>query len=420
MRFLYSLLQSVFNSVLPIIGLLSPKLSLFVNGRKRVYHTLDLHFPSDKQTIWVHCASLGEYEQGVPVMEALKKEYPAYRILVTFFSPSGYEVKKDHGLPDIVTYIPIDTVQNVRRFLDLTQPEIAIFIKYEFWPNYIFELEKRNIPLLMVSASFRESQVFFKWYGGFMRMALRTVNHFFVQDKASVALLQNISLLNATHSGDTRFDRVSHQIEMNNQIDFIEEFIANRTCVVLGSTWQEDEAVFIPYINTTKSDVCFIIAPHEIKEHKISALQQRLQCDTVTFSDRSEKKLSDYKVFVLDTVGYLSRAYSYADIAYVGGAMGTSGLHNILEPATFGVPIVIGHNFEKFREAIQLQKLAGLFSISTAEEFTSIIDKLVTNVKFREKTGMITGHFINSNTGATSLVMDYVGKVLLEVAKNKD
>ncbi|WP_298541563.1 glycosyltransferase N-terminal domain-containing protein [uncultured Aquimarina sp.] len=408
MNFLYNLLISAFNVLLPVIGLLSPKLSLFVKGRKTVFEILSKSIKKEDHVIWFHCASLGEYEQGVPIMEEVKKKYPNYTLLVTFFSPSGYEVKKNSTLVDVIVYLPIDTKANVQRFIKLVNPQLVIFVKYEFWPNYLKELKSHNIPIAIVSATFREDQAFFKWYGGFMRKALQTVDHFFVQDTISQRLLNQVGFNNVTISGDTRFDRVSHQIEMDNQVDFISEFIEDRLCVVIGSSWSEDEEVFVDFVNQASDDLCFIIAPHEIKDNGVQALKQKLIGKTVLFSEKEEKNMIEYQVFIMNTIGYLSRVYSYGNIAYVGGAMGTSGLHNILEPATFGIPIIIGKNFEKFREAKQLQKLAGLFSVSNATEFSSIMKKLIDNKKFRQQTGMIAGHFINSNTGATDMIIEYL------------
>ncbi|AXT57992.1 3-deoxy-D-manno-octulosonic acid transferase [Aquimarina sp. AD1] len=394
--------------MLPIIGLLSPKLTLFVKGRKTVFEILKEQLKKEDQIVWFHCASLGEYEQGVPVMEMIKKKYPSYMLLVTFFSPSGYEIKKNSTLADSIVYLPIDTKKNAKRFVELVNPKLAIFVKYEFWPNYLRELKKNNTPITIISAAFRQDQAFFKWYGGFMRNALKTVDHFFVQDTISKQLLSQVDFNNVTVSGDTRFDRVSHQIEMDNQVDFISEFIGDRLCIVIGSSWSEDEEVFIDFVNQASENLCFIIAPHEIKNSGVQSLQKKIIKKTIVFSEKEGKSLQNHQVFIMNTIGYLSRVYSYGDIAYVGGAMGTSGLHNILEPATFGIPIIIGQHFEKFREAKQLQKLAGLYSISTSEEFSAIMNKLVDDRKFREKTGMIAGHFINSNTGATDMIVAYL------------
>ncbi len=408
MSILYNIFIAIFNSILPVLGLLSSKLKLFVNGRKDTFKILEEHSLTQKQVLWFHCASLGEYEQGVPVMEALKKKYPEHTLLVTFFSPSGYEAKKNSTLADVIVYLPIDTKANAKRFVKLVSPEIAVFVKYEFWPNYLKALKENKVSTVYISTTFRSDQVFFKWYGGFMRKALRTIDHFFVQDSISKTLIEDIGFSNVTLSGDTRFDRVSHQIEMDNHVDFISEFVDERLCVVMGSSWPEDEAIFIDFVNRTADDVCYIIAPHEFKASSMSALQQKIKKKTVLYSEKEGRNLKECQVFVMNTIGYLSRVYSYADIAYVGGAMGSSGLHNILEPATFGIPIIIGKNFEKFREAKQLQKLAGLFSVSNAQEFSGIMQKLIDDKKFREKTGMISGHFINSNTGATQMIAEYL------------
>lgn len=410
MSLLYSVCITLFDWLLPVIGLLSPKLKLFVTGRKHVFKILEKKSLKGNRTLWFHCASLGEYEQGVPVMEALKKKYPEYALIVTFFSPSGYEVKKNSTLADMIIYLPMDTKAKAKKFVELINPTIAIFVKYEFWPNYLKELKKNAIPVIMISAAFRENQSFFKWYGGFMRNALQTIHHFFVQDTSSQQLLNQIGFNNVTISGDTRFDRVSHQIEMDNQVGFISEFVGDRLCVVIGSSWVADEHVFIDFVNQSSDDICFIIAPHEIKEENVNSLQNKLTTTAVLFSEKEDKNLKAYQVFILNTIGYLSKVYSYADIAYVGGAMGKTGLHNILEPATFGIPIVIGKNFENFREAKQLQKLAGLFSVTSAIEFSDVLHKLIGHKKFRQQTGMITGHFINSNTGATAKIMEYLEK----------
>ncbi len=410
MSILYNIFIAIFDGILPVIGMLSPKLKLFVEGRRNVFQILESKMSSSDQIVWFHCASLGEYEQGVPVMEELKKEYPDHKLLVTFFSPSGYEAKKNSKLADIIVYLPIDTNSNAQKFIEQVQPELAVFVKYEFWPNYLKILQKRNIPAVFISTTFREDQSFFKWYGGFMRKTLLMVDHFFVQDTESKSLVEGIGFNNVTLSGDTRFDRVSHQIEMDNHVDFISEFINDRLCIVMGSSWPQDEEVFMDFVNEASNKICFIIAPHEIKDSSVNGLRRKIKQKTVLYSEKEGVDLKKQQVFIIDTIGYLSRVYSYGDIAYVGGGMGTGGLHNILEPATFGMPIVIGKNFEKFREAKQLQKLAGLFSISNAVEFTNVIKKLVEDKKFREKTGMISRHFINSNTGATNIIVEYLSK----------
>lgn len=383
-------------------------MSLFVYGRKTVFNTLKETIRPDDKTIWFHCASLGEYEQGVPIMEKIKELFPNYKIIVTFFSPSGFEVKKNSTLANTIIYLPIDTISNAKIFIELAHPSLAIFIKYEFWPNYLFQLKEKNIPTLLVSGLFRKDQLFFKPYGGFMRKVLNSFDHFFVQDETSKVLLNNINIKETTVSGDTRFDRVSNQLLQDNNIAFISEFKQNNLCIVCGSTWPEDEAVLIDYINKAPDDVKFIIAPHEINASKIESFRKNIQKQSSLFSKNKETNIADYKVLIIDTVGLLTKIYSLADIAYIGGGMGDTGLHNILEPATFGVPIVIGNHFVKFPEAKELKELKGLFSISNATECSKILEKLVTDKKARIESGKIAKKFIENNKGATNTTMNYI------------
>ena len=383
-------------------------MSLFVDGRKKVFNTLkETIHPNDK-TIWFHCASLGEYEQGVPIMEKTKELFPDHKLIVTFFSPSGFEVKKNTTLANIVLYLPIDTVSNAKKFIELAHPSLAIFIKYEFWPNYLIQLKEKNIHTFLVSGLFRKEQIFFKPHGVFMRKVLNSFDHFFVQDETSKELLNNINIKEATVSGDTRFDRVSNQLLQDNTLAFISEFKQNNLCIVCGSTWPEDEAVLIDYINKAPDHVKFIIAPHEINTSKIESFRKNIQQKSSLFSTKKSTNISQYNVLIIDTVGLLTKIYSHADIAYIGGGMGDTGLHNILEPATFGVPIVIGNRFEKFPEAKELRELKGLFSISNATECSKTLEKLVTDKNTRIESGKIAKKFIENNKGATKIIMNYI------------
>ncbi|MEM0518062.1 3-deoxy-D-manno-octulosonic acid transferase [Aequorivita flava] len=412
MRTFYNVIIYLVSFGLHIAALFSKKLALFISGRKDVFKILEKKISAADKTIWFHCASLGEFEQGVPIMEAVKKIKPNHKIIVSFFSPSGFENKKNTPLADAVVYLPIDTAINARKFISAITPTLAIFVKYEFWPNYLFELQKKNIPTLLVSGVFRKNQIFFKSYGGFMRRALGTFNHFFLQDKDSETLLKGIGIKQTTVSGDTRFDRVSHQIEIDNTLKFAAEFKQNSVCIVCGSTWQEDENVLIDYINSAPDTVKFIIAPHKIESDKIAAFTTKIVKKTVLHSAIDEVNISEYNVLIIDCIGLLTKLYNYADIAYVGGAMGKTGLHNILEPATFGVPIVIGKNFDAFPEAIRLRDLAGLFAVKNAAEANEILSKLVNDEHFRNKTGMIAGHFVNNNTGATKTIVNWISHKL--------
>lgn len=388
-------------------------MKLFVNGRKTVFDELRGKISSEDRIIWLHAASLGEYEQGVPVLERIKTGFPKHKILVTFFSPSGYEVKKNNNLAFLTTYLPLDTTSNAKKFMELVSPELALFVKYEIWPNYLQQLKHRKTTTLLISGNFRQEQPYFQWYGSFMKEALLSFEHIFVQNETSAKLLKENDFENVTVSGDTRFDRVAKQLKMNNQLDFMEEFKAGKLCVVCGSTWPEDEILLIDYINASHENVKFILTPHQIKPQQIEAFRQKLNKSNVLYSDKSGKNLSDFAVLILDTVGLLTKIYSYADIAYVGGAAGKTGLHNILEPAAFGVPIVIGQNHEKFPEAKALQTQKGLFSVKTQDDCFQVLQKLVSNENFRKETGKNSKGFILENKGATEIIMAYI------TAKNK-
>ena len=395
-------MKSIYSAFIPLTKWINPKQKKFVEGRKGIFEQLT-SIKAD-QLIWIHTASLGEYEQAVPIMKRLKTEYPSYQLLVTFFSPSGYEIKKNDSLPDFVFYLPLDTKSNANQFIKMLPIKLAIFIKYEVWPNYLKALTKAEIPTFLVSALFRKEQIYFKKHGLFMRKALQQFDHIFVQNEASLVLLKKFHFEEVSISGDTRYDRVNQQLSMNNQLDFMDEFKQNQTCFVFGSSWPEDEAVFVDFINTT-TNVKFVIAPHEIKTQKIDSLVEKLKKKVVLYTKIKEANLAEAEVLIINHIGLLSKIYAYADIAYVGGGMGNSGLHNILEPATFGVSIIIGKNFSTFPEAVELRKYAGLFSVENATEFNRIASKLVSDHQFRKQTGMIAGHFVEARAGATDVIL---------------
>lgn len=394
--------------LLPLSKVFSYKMKLFIAGRKDTFPTLKAAIKENDRVIWFHTASLGEYEQGVPVMEKVKQLFPIHKIVVSFYSPSGYEVKKNSALADAVVYLPLDTIENSKTFLDLVHPELAIFVKYEFWPNILNELKRREIHTLLISGGFREDQVFFRSKNNWFRKPLAAFNYFFVQNENSKFLLNSIGFNNVSISGDTRFDRVNNQLRHNNQLEFIEEFIDNKLCIVAGSTWPEDEALLKEFIDQNELDIKIIIAPHAIDHVRIKSFQKSLSSPSVLFTEKEGKQLAEYKVMFIDTIGLLTKIYSYADIAYVGGAVGTTGLHNILEPATFGIPIITGSNFEKFPEALELQNLNGLFAVQSGAELCRILDKLVHNPEYRLKTGQIAEKYTQDNVGATEMVIAYI------------
>ena len=409
MHSLYSILIWVFGKIVPFLAVFSPKLKVFYEGRRSVFRKLESEISSEDRIIWVHAASLGEYEQGVPVMEALKKQFPEHKLLLTFFSPSGYDQKKNNTLSEFTTYLPLDTSENAKQFINTVKPEMAFFIKYEFWPNYLRELHQKSVKTYLISGVFRQKQPFFQWYGRWMIESLKTFDHFFIQDQRSEELIKSLRFDNVSLSGDTRFDRVSKQLEMDNSLEVVAQFKNGKPLLVCGSTWPEDEARLLDFINSyAQGKVKVLIAPHQINAQKIDQLMAKIGSKTAKFSQKQAINLAEIDVFILDTIGLLGRAYSYADVAYVGGAAGSTGMHNILEPATFGLPIITGPNINKFPEAQQLRRLAGLFTVETAEETTQTVKKLFNNADFRKKTGMISGHFVQQQTGATAVIMNYL------------
>jgi 3-deoxy-D-manno-octulosonic-acid transferase len=408
MLFLYNLVISIAGFFLKIVALFSPKIKLFIDGRKNVFSILEERIKATDKTIWFHSASLGEYEQGLPVIEKIKEKYPSHKIVVTFFSPSGYEVRKNNTVADVTIYLPLDTRKNAKRFLKLVHPEKAFFIKYEFWLNYLKELETSKTPTYLISGIFRDSQMFFKWYGGFYRKALKAFTYFFVQNESSKQKIEAIGFNNVIVSGDTRFDRVNAILERDNSLDYIEKFKNNQTTIVIGSSWPKDEVLLAEYINQAPDNVKFIIAPHNIKTEQISNLKSQITKSSVLFSEKNNLDLSNYSVFIIDTIGLLTKIYSYGTIAYVGGGFGNPGIHNILEPATFGIPIIIGPNFSNFAEAVELVKLKGCTVISNSNELKNSFDQLINDENFLKEKGQICKSYIQDNTGATNSIMKIV------------
>lgn len=408
MNQIYNLIVIIAAQLLKIIALFSPKIKLFVDGRKSVFQTLANKIQSSDKTIWFHAASLGEYEQGLPVIEVIKQQFPNHKIVVTFFSPSGYEVRKNNTVADVTVYLPLDTISNAKQFIELVHPEMVFFIKYEYWPNYLNELKKQQIKTYLISGILRENQAFFKWYGGFYRNALKTFEFFFVQNESSKKLLQSIGFNNVKVSGDTRFDRVVSILERDNSLDFIEQFKNNKTTIVIGSSWPKDESLLVNYINESSDDVKFIIAPHNIKSEQIQELKNSISQKTLLFSEKDNVDLSNSNVFIIDTIGILTKIYSYADIAYVGGGFGNPGVHNILEPATFGVPVVIGPNYSHFTEATALVNMEGCISIQNQIQLNEAFDLLLHNEDERLEKGHICSTFVQMNKGATQTIMNHI------------
>ncbi len=410
-RVIYSFLVQFGWYCLRLVAKFNQKIRLFVDGRKKTFALLDNAFKTSDKVLWMHVASLGEYEQGLPLLRQLKSEYPEHKILLTFFSPSGYEVKKDKTPADLVAYLPMDTRKNARKFLEMVNPTIAIFIKYEIWPNYLLELKNRNIATLLVSGIFSKRQAFFKWYGGFMRKSLRAFTQFFVQEQNSKELLNSIGFQNVAISGDTRFDRVAEILNQDNSLDFMEEFKGNKKCFVAGSSWPDDENIFIDFINQSDEKIKFVIAPHNIKSVHVQALKSSIAKKTSLYSEINPDTIMESEVLIIDTIGLLTKIYSYADFAYVGGGFAT-GLHNTLEPAVFGIPVIIGPKYHKFNEAVEMVEKGGLLIVKTKNEFQKVMQHLLNEPDFERKTGESNSLYIEENTGATSTVMQFLKPLL--------
>ena len=411
MSFLYQIGIRISTLVLKVAAVFSEKIRRFQQGRIGLFRELDKQIDPDASYIWIHAASLGEYEQGLPILEKLKSDFAKYRILLTFFSPSGYEVKKDATPADLVFYLPLDTPGNARRFLEKVRPKMAIFIKYEIWPNYFRKMYEMQIPIVMASARFRKKQIFFKWYGSFMRKTLNLVHHFYVQDETSANLLDSIGIGQVSVSGDTRFDRVIKIASQDNHLLFMQHFKQGQFCLVAGSTWPQDEDILVKYINQAPDNLKVVLVPHDIDEPSCDDLLRRIRKRAVRFTRMNLEEIHEYQVLLVDKVGLLTRIYSYADTAYIGGGFMT-GLHNTLEPAVFGIPVVIGPKYQGFREAIDLVAHKGMFSIRSYSEFREVMNTLRTDMEVRQRAGRICADYVQKNTGASIRIVEGIRTLL--------
>ena len=403
MKLIYNIGIQLFTLLVRLVSPFNEKARLWIRGRKNWYPRLLENVKIDERNIWIHCASLGEFEQGRPVIEMIKKEMPGSRIILTFFSPSGYEIRKNYSEADYVCYLPADTPRNAKRFIDTVNPDIVIFVKYEFWNNYLTGLSRRGIPVYLISGLFRPGQHFFRWYGSFFRTILHRFSHIFVQDEVSKALLEKISVTNVSVAGDTRFDRVVQISGNARDIPQIALFRGDEKLFLAGSSWKPDEDIIAQYINTNPGRMKWIFAPHEIDSSNIDRIEKLFSVDVVRFSDFSEER-ADARVMIIDNIGMLSSAFSYAYIAAIGGGFG-KGIHNVLEPACWSIPVVFGPNFTKFREAVDLIKLNCARSYSSYDEFEIILDKWLTDEAFYLNSSKKAGGYVIQNTGATAVIM---------------
>jgi 3-deoxy-D-manno-octulosonic-acid transferase len=413
---LYRIFIRIYGAILWTAASFNIKARKLKSGRGGLFANLESLLLRDERYVWFHCASLGEFEQGRPVLEYFRQKHPEIKILLTFYSPSGYEVRKNYKQADIVSYLPLDTLTNVNRFLDLVKPELAIFVKYEFWPNFLIGLNKRGIPTISISAIFRQNQVYFWDFGQFFKNVLRSVNHYFVQDIQSKQLLESIGITNVTIAGDTRFDRVWELASQPVKFEEIKQFIGDQQCFIAGSTWKADEELIIDYF-MERDDWKVILVPHEIKPELISAIMDRCKDTAILHSTMDSNPPSNAKFLIIDTVGKLNKIYKYADIAYVGGGFG-KGIHNILEPAVWGKPVIIGPQYQKFKEAKGLVDLKTAFPLLKKEDFPKII-KSLSDPEKRKALGEISRKYVEDHTGATALIVEELDKMMEAYSSQK-
>lgn len=408
MRFLYTLAIHCYHVAIHLASLFNPKAKLWITGRANLFQDLQQKCNNKEHIIWFHCASLGEFEQGKPLMEKIKQDHSNRTILVTFFSPSGYLIKKNDSVADIVSYLPIDTPKNVIKFIDIVNPKSVVFIKYEHWYNFMFTLNQKKIPFYYISAIFREKQYFFKWYGAWFVEQLQHCSHFFVQDDQSVTLLHQIGIYQVDKTGDTRFDRVFQIANKDYELPFVIQFKQEKKLLVAGSTWEPDEIVLERWFAEFHKTFQLIIAPHEIDEHHIQTIKDRFKSyRIICYSEFHDQKLEDFQILIIDTIGMLSKIYKYSDYSYVGGAFGT-GLHNILEAAVFGVPLFFGPKFQKFKEARDLVHLQGAFSLLYANELIHLISQFELHHDEYDKTCNICKKYVFHNIGAVDMIYSQI------------
>jgi len=405
MNLIYNIGIYCYGALIFLASLFNEKARLLRNGQHAAFKLLKTNLDPNAGYVWFHAASLGEFEQGRPVIEQLKRIQPETKILLTFFSPSGFEVRKNYQGADIVAYLPLDTPGNARNFVNIVKPSKAIFIKYEFWPNYLLALKAANVPVFSISAIFRPEQVFFKGYGKWYLNLLRTFSHIFVQDKVSLDLLENQHLKNASISGDTRFDRVYDLFTQAKQLPLIEEFVKDSTeVIVAGSTWPNDEELLVRYLKL-HPQVKLIIVPHEVHSAHILAISKLLDGKFVRYSDATPENIKRTNCLVVDVIGVLSSIYRYAGVAYIGGGFGV-GIHNTLEAAVYGIPVIFGPAYQKFREARELIAVGGAFSISNYILLEAQFDRLLKD----KQAGKMAGEYVKQNTGATGQICNFLIK----------
>ncbi|MDR4987443.1 MAG: glycosyltransferase N-terminal domain-containing protein [Bacteroidales bacterium] len=417
MRGLYHFFLIVYFLGIHLLSLFSNKARLWVKGRRSLMHSMQEAAGADRpdrkvrHTLWFHCASLGEFEQGRPVIESVKAAYPECRLLLTFFSPSGFEVRKNYPVADHVFYLPLDTPGNVRRFLDLWKPDLAVFVKYEYWFNYLDALHKAGTPVFVISAIFRPGQYFFRTWGRWFLKHLKTVSCFFIQDEASAELLRKQNIRQVVLSGDTRFDRVWQLSKNPESLPEVAAFKGDEKVLVAGSTWPADETLLRQLINDESLKLKYIIAPHEVHEDRIRQLEQLAPGNTVRHSQWIKNPDARARLMIIDGIGFLSHVYQYGHVAYIGGGFG-DGIHNILEAATYGLPVFFGPKYQKFAEARELLKRGGVYSVSNAETMRDLLRPIIEKEDELRRHAAICREFVESGRGAASIITTHITEKL--------
>lgn len=406
MKFLYNLFLLLYPLGARVVSFKNEKAKKWLEGRKNIFNDLSAAIVHDKKIAWIHCSSLGEFEQARPLIEKLSQQFPNARIVLTFFSPSGYEVQKNYKAADHVFYLPLDSKWNATKFLDIVNPAFIIFIKYEFWYYYITEARKRNIPVVLASGVFRKSQPFFQWYGDFHRAMIRAFSFIFVQDDRSAELLHSIGIRDIALTGDTRFDRVLTIAKEFQPVDLIDAFCGSHPVIVAGSTWTEDDKELDHFANTNPH-IRFIIAPHEISKDRITECLG-LYKSAVTYSEYDPEKQTNANVLIVDCIGLLSKLYHYATIAYIGGGFGADGVHNVLEAAVYGKPVVFGPVYDKYIEAAELVDNGGAFAVESALELEKQFNQLMDDEFLYKQACLAAKNFVEENAGATEKIISYI------------
>ena len=403
---IYNLAMYLLELGVKLAALFSDKPAKMVKGHRDAFDLLKSKIDRNSRYIWFHAASLGEFEQGRPLIERIRKEYPQYKILQTFFSPSGYEVRKNYDGADIVCYLPIDTPSNVKKFIDLVNPCMVFFVKYEFWQNYLNALSKKDIPVYSVSSIFRPGQIFFRWYGKSYQQVLKTFAHLFVQNEESKQLLAEIGVKNTTVVGDTRFDRVLDICAAAKQLPLVQKFKGNALTFVAGSSWGPDEDIFIKYFNA-HPEMKLVIAPHVVNDSHLKEIEAKLQRSCIRYTKATEENVEQADCLIIDCYGLLSSIYRYGEISYIGGGFGV-GIHNVLEAAVYDIPVIFGPNNKKFREAQHLLANKGGFEINGYEDFERLMNKFLTDEAYLKQSGQAAGNYVKGNAGAMEKIMKRV------------